>query len=639
MGQDVTTPQNGNGGFRHFTKAILRDLQAMEAMLEGGMIERDIRRVGMEQEMFLVGEGWRPAVNGPEILERLGGDPFTPELARFNLELNLQPRYFTGSVFSDIEAELNASLERAREAAAAEGSRIVLCGILPTLAKSDLGLDNITPRARYYALNDAVGRMMGGKPYRLRIEGTDELHVEHDSVMLEACNTSCQVHLQVSAEEFACVHNVAQAVMGPVLASAVNSPLLFGRRLWSETRIALFQQSLDTRSPTLGMREMSPRVRFGDSWVNESVLELFHEDLARFRVLLAGEVTEDPMEVLAAGGVPRLQALQLFNGTVYRWNRPCYGISDGKPHLRIECRALPSGPSVIDEVANAAFWLGAVVGAAQEYGDVKESLDFDDARANFAAASKLGLKAAMYWTDGQAIAAPRLILDTLLPIARAGLEECGVDADDIDRYMGVIHDRVKTLSTGTRWTIRSLAHMKHYGTRSEQLAAVTAAMVENQATGLPVHRWELAVPPGRRNWEASYHRVEQFMTTHLFTVNEDELIDLVAFLMDRKKIRHVLVEDSEHRLTGIVSYRSLLRLISREEEGAQYRPVQDIMERNPVTTSPDATTLEAIDLMRRHRVSCLPVVKDGRLVGIVSERDFMPIAYHLLEERLDRDGE
>ncbi|HSG50023.1 MAG TPA: glutamate-cysteine ligase family protein, partial [Longimicrobiales bacterium] len=469
MGKDII-PDQTSDAFRQFTKSILRDLQALELMLSRGMIESGVRRIGAEQEMFLVNQGWRPAPVGVEVLERLG-EPFTSELARFNLEVNLQPLLLQGDVFSTLERRLNGHLARAQEAAAHEGARVVLAGILPTLSKSDLGMENITPKPRYYALNEAVGRMLKGNPYRLRIEGTDELHVEHDSVMLEACNTSCQVHLQVSADEFAAMHNVAQAVTGPVLAAAVNSPLLFGRRLWSETRIALFQQSLDTRSPSLEMREMSARVRFGDSWVRDSVLELFQEDIARFRVLLAAEVEEDPIAVLESGGVPRLQALQLFNGTVYRWNRPCYGISEGKPHLRIECRALPSGPSVLDEVANAAFWLGAVMGVHREYGDVTRILDFDDTKANFAAASKLGLKAAMYWKGGESVAAPRLVLDTLIPLAREGLQSCGVDPGDVDRYMTVIHDRVRSLSTGSRWTLRSLAGMKDRGTRAEQMAA------------------------------------------------------------------------------------------------------------------------------------------------------------------------
>jgi len=425
-----------------------------------------------------------------------------------------------------------------------------------------------------------------------------------------------------------------------VLAAAVNSPLLFAKRLWAETRIALFQQSLDTRSATLDLRDLSPRVRFGDKWVESSVIELFQEDIARFRVLLATQIAEDPEAVLAAGGVPKLEALQLHNSTVYRWNRPCYGISEGRPHLRIECRALPSGPTVIDEVANAAFWIGAVLGTAEEYGDVTQVLDFDDVKTNCLSAAKLGLNAAMTWTDGRTMSAPRLILDILLPLARRGLELYGVDRADIDRYLGVIHDRVDSGQTGATWMLKSVAHMKGEGTRSERLAAVTAALVRLQREERPVHEWPLAELDEAGGWKQNYLTVEQYMTTHLFTVHEDELVELVAFLMDRKQIRHVLVEDDNHRLVGLVSYRSVLRLVAESGSGRieDDRPVKEIMDPHPVVVAPSTPTLEAIELMRDHKVSCLPVVQDERLVGIVSERDFMPIAYQLLEERL-REGE
>ncbi|MBT8335126.1 MAG: CBS domain-containing protein [Gemmatimonadetes bacterium] len=635
MGQDLVAEQTPDA-FRAFTRALLRDLQALERMLDSGMIESGIRRIGAEQEFFLVGRGWRPASTGVEVLKRLG-EPFTPELARFNLEVNLEPSVLEGDAFSRMEARLDELMLQAREAARAEGSEVCLTGILPTLTKADLTLENITPRARYYALNDALARMRGGGVFRLRIEGTDELLVEHDSVMLESCNTSAQVHLQVSAEEFVPFYNMAQAITGPVLAAAVNSPLLFGKRLWAETRIALFQQSLDTRSGTMHLREMSPRVRFGDRWIHDSVIDLFQEDIARFRVLLATNVDEDPIAILDAGGIPKLQALQLHNGTVYRWNRPCYGISDGKPHLRIECRTLPSGPTVLDEVANAAFWIGAVLGGVAEYGDITEVMDFDDVKGNCAAAAKLGLKAAMNWVGGQTVSAPDLILGTLLPLARRGLDQYGVRPADIDRYLGVIADRVESGQTGATWAMRSLTHMKDQGTRGERLAAVTAASVRLQQEAGPVHRWPLAELEEAGGWKLNYLRVEQYMTTYLFTVHEDELVQMVAFLMDRKQIRHVLVEDDNHRLVGLVSYRSVLRLISQsggEFDEDDARPVKMIMDRDPVTVTPETATLEAIELMRDRRVSCLPVVDQGKLVGIVSERDFMPIAYQLLEERL-----
>lgn len=634
MGVDLA-PQTSPEAIRVFTRALLRDMLAMERLLAEGHIESGIRRFGAEQEMFLVNEAWRPAPVAVEVLEDLDDEPFTTELARFNLEANLSPRVLEGTCFSDMHAELDEYVGRVRAAARRHDSEVMLTGILPTLAKSDLSLDNITPRARYYALNDAMNQA-GGGAFRLRIRGTDELMIEHDSVMLEACNTSFQVHLQVSAEEFAHFYNVAQAVTGPVLAACVNSPLLFGRRLWAETRIALFQQSLDTRGADLHMREMSSRVRFGGHWLERSVVELFQEDVAAFRVLLAMPVDEDPLAVLDEGGVPKLSALQLFNGTVYRWNRPCYGISKGKPHLRIECRALPAGPTTLDEMANAVFWIGAVLGVARKYPDLRERLEFDDAKSNFLAASRLGLRSGLAWLDGESGPSDRLVLDTLLPVAEEGLSEYPIDRDAAARYLAVIEERVKAGVTGASWALRSLSRLKGSGTRGERLSAITAATVRQQVEGTPVARWDVAEIHEAGGWKHHYTSVEQYMTTRLTTVNQDELVELVAYLMDFRGIRHVLIEDNEHRLVGVVSYRSILRLMAegRTPAEAEAMPVSEVMVRDPVTIAPETTTMEAIRIMREKRVSALPVVKHEQLIGLVSETDFMPMAYHLLEERL-----
>jgi CBS domain-containing protein len=384
------------------------------------------------------------------------------------------------------------------------------------------------------------------------------------------------------------------------------------------------------------VRELSPRVRFGEDWLDESVTELFQEDVARFRVLLTSEIDEDPLEVLRRGGAPALHALRLHNGTVYRWNRPCYGVTDGVPHLRIECRVLPAGPTVVDEVANAAFWTGFVLGAREAYGDVRARMDFADAKANFLAASRHGLEAGFRWLDGRAVGARRLILDEALPLARSGLAGVGVSAEDIDKYLGIIHDRVESGMTGARWILRSLVGMKGHGTRAERLSAVTAGAIARQEGDRPCHEWTDADIREAGGWRLNYLKVEQFMTTSLFTVHEEELVDMVAFLMDRKKIHHVLVEDDAHSLVGLVSYRSVVRLMAEGFDRAtdEAPAVKSIMARDPVSVAPDTPTLEAIDLMRHHGVSCLPVVSEGKLVGIVSESDFMSIAYELLESRL-----
>ena len=594
MGEQDVAKDLDPARLRRFSQALLRDLQALERMLDDARIESGVRRIGAEQEVFLVGDRWRPAPVATELLDRLGESCFTTELGRFNLEINLEPMRLGGRCFSALEERLRERLESVRAAAREIDVEVALTGILPTLVEADLDLANMSPVPRYFALNEATGRLRGDD-YEFYIRGVDELRLRHPNIMLEACNTSFQVHLQIDPEDFAHRYNVAQATAGPVLAAAVNSPLLFGRRLWAETRIPLFQQSVDTRSPTLSLRERSPRVSFGRRWVEESVLEIYREDVASFPVLLGAELEEDPFALLESGAAPSLQALALHNGTVYRWNRPCYGVSDGKPHLRIENRMIPSGPTVIDEVANAALWIGVLEGAAAEYEDVTRVLRFDQAKENFLAAARHGLAAQLHWADGVRLPADELIRSTLLPVARRGLESAGVDGDDVDRYLGIVGERIDAGRTGSRWFLDSYA--------APRVAS----------------------------------RVRDLMTADVFTLHPHQLVDLAACLMDWQRIRHVPVEDERHRLVGLVTYRSLLRHLTREprDEDLHPLPVSEIMIREVVTVGPETPAREAIRLLKEHGIGCLPVVEEGRLVGIVSERDFLPIAQAAMEREAD----
>lgn len=620
---------------RVFTQALLRDVKALDRLLQGDQIESGVRRIGLEQELFLVDDMWRPAPVAVEALERVGDPRVTSEIGRFNLEFNLEPLLFGGNCLRLMENRLNELLDKVRKTVRDLGAEVVLTGILPTLRKSDLTLDNMVPADRYYALNDALTRLRGGE-YDLRIKGTDELRVTHDSVMLEAANASFQVHFQVGPEEFARLYNIAMAVTGPVLAAAVNSPLMLGRRLWAETRIAVFQQSVDTRSAISEIRDIPARVSFGREWVDESVIEIFRSDVSRFRVLLGREIDEDPFEMMEEGRVPTLKALQLFNSTVYRWNRACYGVADNVAHLRIENRVLPCGPSVRDEVANAAFWFGLLSGLAEEVDDIRAAIDFDSVFTNFLAAARHGLDAHLTWLDGEPQTAQKLICETLLPLARKGLETRGIDAADVERYLDTVEARVDSRRTGASWQLGSLADMGKNGTLEERMAALVAATVERQRHARPVHEWARAELEEAGHWKPSYLRVEQYMSTDLLTVNEEEAIDLVVNLMDWHRIHHVPVEDNDHRLVGLVSHRPLLRFLASDEGRAEAGPVSvgRVMATELVTVTPETSTLEAIEVMRRHRISCLPVVRDERLVGIVTDRDFMRIAGQLLEEML-----
>ena len=606
-------------------------------MLAEERFETGVRRIGAEQEMFLVDKTGRAWCGADAMMRALAGNKqFTYELAQFNLECNMSPQLFGGDCLSVMEKELDGLVAQARATAEEMGHGVVLTGILPTLRRSDLSLDSMVQNPRFLALNRAITQLRGGE-FQFRIKGVDEFEMTHDNVMLESCNTSFQVHFQVAPKEFARLYNLAQAITAPVLAAATNSPILLGRRLWRETRVALFQQSVDARSAAHQLRGRRPRVNFGDGWVRESVLEIFREDIARFRVVLATDIDEDPEAVLDRGGVPALTALRLHNGTVYRWNRACYGISEGKPHLRIEARAFPAGPSLLDEMANAAFFFGLMAAISNEVPDVSKVMSFDDAKGNFVAAARLGLQANLTWFHGKEYAAPQLIQDVLLPQARAGLRSAKVDEADIDRYLGVLEERVKRGRTGARWALDSLAAMGDKGTKDQRMSALVRAAQARQRTGEPVHTWELADIGEFEGWRESYLQVGQFMTTDLFTVHPEDVVDLAASLMDWRHIRHVPVEDNEGKLIGLVSHRTLLRLVGQGMKGTERAPVavKDIMKKDPVTVTPTTATLDAIETMRRHKVGSLPVVEEGnRLVGIITERDLIRVAAMLFEKHL-----
>jgi CBS domain-containing protein/gamma-glutamyl:cysteine ligase YbdK (ATP-grasp superfamily) len=637
MGEHRISRGAGSPEIRKFSRKVLADLRALELMLEKGVIESDVQRIGAEQELFLVNRNWRPANNNLELLEKLDDQHFTTELGKFNIEFNLDAFDLTSDCLRRMETQLDDLLSKARATAKELGIKLLLTGILPTLEKSDLSLKNMTPMPRYFQLNDAMTRLRG-RDYDFRIKGRDELVLQHDNVMLEACNASFQVHFQVSPDRFANRYNIAQAAAGPVLAASTNSPLLFGRQLWRETRIALFQQSVDTRAPSPHLRELSPRVSFGRGWIEESALEIFQEDLARFRVIMSTEVDEDPFEALERGEAPNLKALRLHNGTIYRWNRPCYGVVNGKAHLRIENRVLPSGPTPLDEMANAAFWFGLIPGLGEEFGDITQHMSFQDVHENFVKAARLGLGAQFDWTDRKQVPARELILEDLLPLSRQGLDHLGIDAADAERYLDVIERRVSSGRTASQWLLDSYCAMSETASRSESLAALTAATCLRQETGQPVHEWKTAQPGEAGDKKKHYRRVDQVMVTDLFTVNQDDLVDIAAFVMDWKHIRHVPVEDDDHRLVGLVTHRSLLRILGgRVPSGiSSATSVGEIMQRELVTVHPETTTLEAIRLMREHRISCLPVVAEGnRLVGIITEFDFMGIAGELLDKFLD----
>jgi CBS domain-containing protein/gamma-glutamylcysteine synthetase len=625
---------------QNFVSHLLQDVKALEYMLDNDWFETDTIRIGAEQEMCLINnKNYKPASINMEVLAKMPEHEWcVTELAKFNLETNLAPQVFHGDALSLMEAEIRNNLGIIQGHLNEFDARIILTGILPTLRKADLELHNLTPKDRYFALVEAIKSNLQKQSIEFKLDGIDELLITHDSALLEACNTSFQVHLQVTPQNFAQMYNIAQTLAAPVIAIAANSPLVFGKRLWHESRIALFQQALDTRASAEHMRERSPRVHFGKGWLKKSIMEIYKEDISRFRVLMGMDIDENSLEILETGITPKLRALQVHNSTVYRWNRPCYGISpNGKPHLRIENRVLPAGPTVIDEMANAAFWLGAMVGMADEYGDITKLLSYEDIRDNFDKSAKFGIDTKFNWIKDQKIAATDLVKEELLPLAKAGLKKQGINPADIDRYMDIIEGRAEKHMNGARWMLRTFTKLKAETTTDEALAVMTAAMVKNQELSKPVHTWEMPTLDELQEYRPSTMKVEEFMETDLFTVQKDDIISLVAEMMDWRKIRYMPVEDKSGKLIGLVTSRILLRYFSQKENPMQkeLHTVEDVMIKDPITISAEATIMEALDKLRLNKIGCLPVVKGNELIGVITEMDFLRITGRLLD-RLEK---
>jgi CBS domain-containing protein len=564
-----------------------------------------------------------------EILEVINNDKFTTELAKFNIEANLDPRELTGKCFSALENEIHESLRDLSKSAKKIGVDYVLTGILPTIRKFDLELENLTPLKRYDALMKAISKLRG-EIHELKIDGIDELNITHDSPMLESCNTSFQVHLQVHPQDFVTKYNAAQALAAPVLAISSNSPLLFGKRLWHETRVALFQQSIDTRVVGEHLRDRSPRVTFGNRWLQNSILDLYKEDIVRFRVMLMTDVETDVLKQLKDGEVPQLRALTIHNSTVYRWNRPCYGISpDGRPHLRIENRVFPSGPTPIDEVANSAFWLGLMTRFDEEYPDFTKLMHFDDIKTNFTSASFGGIDTKLHWVGRQKITTSELINKELIPIAKEGLISKGVDSKEIDHYLDVIKERAESRQTGTNWMLGSFQKLAGNVNRDQITTAITYSMVAQQKANKPVHLWEKASIEDILEWHPSSILVEEFMTTDLFTVHKHDILELVADIMEWQKLRYIPVEDEKGKLTGLITSRMLLKHFAKNKD-SNSTTVQDLMIKDPIVITPESNIYEAMSILKKEGIGCLPVVKNKKLVGVVTENNFLNITESLL---------
>lgn len=598
---------------------VLKDIKALDIMLREGLFERGKQRIGAEQELALIDDEGNPRMSGPDILRDVNDERVTTEIGKFNLEINLDPFEVRSDCLRNSERQLIEMLSLVANKASDHDSDVLLTGIVPTLTHLHLREDGMTPVDRYKILSDTM-RAMRGRDFEIHIIGVDEMIASSPSILFEACNTSFQTHLQIDPDEFVDHYNWAQMISGPVLAASTNSPLLFGRELWMETRIALFQQSVDTRASISHLRERQSRVYFGNRWLRESVSEVFKEHLSRFPMVFTMTDAPDSLEALDRGELPKLKALRLHNGTVYTWNRICYGMSDGAPHLRIECRYLPAGPTVADEMANFAFWLGLLKGMPDEYRNLYEKTSFRNAKDNYYRAARVGLNTHFNWFDKK-VSAERLVREALLPIAKKGLEKAQINDSDIDRYLSIIERRVAKQQTGAHWQVKNFRALRDAYGPSVAVHKLTQAMLERQQTSKPVHEWSDVdcKPIHVVNMEET---IDKVMSTDLFTVNENEPLALVKAIMEWRCIRHLPVENNEGKLVGVVTATNVRAFDSlTDSDEWEKLPIKQMMVKNLITIGADTPVKSAIHLMKNFGIGCLPVVRDDHIIGIFTDMD------------------
>lgn len=475
MGQEIQTTEFGERDFAEFRSALVAETRMLKHWFDDNNFTSTSGIAGFELEAWLIDSEGQPAPVNIDFLSHLNSQWVSPELSLFNIELNVRPAELHGSVFSQLYDDLQRNWLHCKSIAEQMDIDLVMIGILPNVQESQLVLANMSRMKRYRALNEQVFRRREGQALQLDIVGRQHLRTTHYNVMLEAATTSFQLHLQVNMENAVRYYNAAIIASAPVLAASVNSPYLFGHDLWDETRIPLFEQSVATGGYAGASSGPLKRVGFGSGYARQSLFECFAENLEHFPVLL-------PM--LGQASTESMQHLRLHNGTIWRWNRPLLGVDDqGQPHLRIEHRVIPAGPTVIDAIANAAFYYGLVNQLTVSELAPESRLAFSAARDNFYAAARYGLDARLVWLEGNRISVTQLLLEILLPAAQQGLEMMDIDKDDIKTYLGIIRERVRSGQTGSAW---QRAWVKDNGA---DMDCLTQAYVQRQHQGLPVHEW------------------------------------------------------------------------------------------------------------------------------------------------------
>jgi gamma-glutamyl:cysteine ligase YbdK (ATP-grasp superfamily) len=471
MGQEIESSFFTEAELAHFKRQLLEETELLQSYFDQSFFTKQGYKAGFELEAWLLDSSNHAAPDNEAFLASLDDKNVVPELATFNFEVNGDPAILENDALERMYQDLLKTWKHCAEIARARDEKILMIGILPHLRESDLNMDNMSGMSRYKALNRQILKMRDFKPLHLHITGKDEMDTVKNDVMLEAATTSFQIHFQIPMEESVNVFNATLIASAPMVAISANSPYLFGKDLWDETRIPLFEQSVEIGGP--GKR----RVCFGYGYLQESLMECFVENLAEYPALLP-LVNDAPPEKLAH--------LKFHNGTIWRWNRPLIDFDkNNKPHLRIEHRVVSAGPSISDCFANAAFYYGLSHGMTLRYDKVADCIEFKATKNNFYECARYGLNASVTWIDGRVLKVDDLIIDELIPIATEGLQDLGIDDNNIKHWLGIIQGRAESNQNGAHWQRAWVAKHGH------DMEAMVNRYYELQQSEQPVHEWTL----------------------------------------------------------------------------------------------------------------------------------------------------
>ncbi|MCG8379908.1 MAG: glutamate--cysteine ligase [Proteobacteria bacterium] len=471
MGQEITSSQFSTDDFTTFSGILEEETRSLASLFKSDAFSNTEYIGGFEIETILVSHSGLPVPANQTFLANMDSPLVVHELAAFNIELNSTPISLQEFALSTMEAQLKSTWDKCRSIAQELSLEIMMVGILPSIKEQHLTLANMSRLNRYQALNQQVIKMRDGKPIQLHIDGKESIRAKHHNVMIESACTSLQLHLQAPIEKAVDIYNASIMVSAPIVAATANSPYFFGHDLWDETRIPLFEQSVE-----LGDKDYR-RVTFGSAYCNESLFECFKENLDHYPVLVPLTNTEEKKY---------LDCLRFHNGTIWRWNRPLIGIDeDNNPHIRIEHRVIPSGPTVIDSIANAALYFGLVNEISGQITPYMKDLSFENAKSNFYNCAKHGLSAEINWPNKDIIPVRNLLLEELIPLARSGLQHLNIAAEDIDLYLSIIEHRVDTGQNGTKW------QREWINKNGKDMNYLTRCYLEQQNSGCPVHEWTL----------------------------------------------------------------------------------------------------------------------------------------------------